>query len=38
MNNVLILFGHPAFKRSTIDAVLREAVETLDGITFHDIV
>ena len=37
MNNILILFGHPAFKRSTINAALREAVETLDGITFHDL-
>jgi len=37
MNNILILFGHPAFKRSTINAALREAVETLEGITFHDL-
>ncbi len=37
MNNILILFGHPAFKRSTINAALREAVETLDGITIHDL-
>ena len=37
MNNILILFGHPAFSRSTINAALREAVETLDGVTFHDL-
>ena len=37
MNNILILFGHPAFKRSTINTALREAVEALDGITFHDL-
>ena len=37
MNNILILFGHPAFRRSTINAALREAVETLDGVTFHDL-
>ena len=37
MNNILILFGHPAFKRSAINAALREAVETLDGVTFHDL-
>ena len=37
MNNILILFGHPAFRRSTINAALREAVETLEGITFHDL-
>jgi glutathione-regulated potassium-efflux system ancillary protein KefG len=37
MNNILIIFGHPAFRRSTINAALREAVETLDGVTFHDL-
>ena len=37
MNKILILFGHPAFKRSTINAALREAVETLEGVTVHDL-
>ncbi len=37
MNKILILFGHPAIKRSTINAALREAVETLDGVTLHDL-
>ena len=37
MNKILILFGHPAFRRSTINAALRGAVETLDGVTFHDL-
>ena len=37
MNRILILFGHPALKRSTINAALRGAVETLAGITFHDL-
>jgi len=37
MNKILILFGHPAFRRSTINAALREAVETLEGIAFHDL-
>lgn len=37
MNRISILFGHPAFKRSTINAALREAVEDLQGITFHDL-
>ena len=37
MKKILILFGHPAFRRSTINAALREAVETLGGITFHDL-
>jgi len=35
MNKILILFGHPALKRSTINAALRKAVENLEGITFH---
>jgi glutathione-regulated potassium-efflux system ancillary protein KefG len=37
MNKILILFAHPAFKRSKINAALREAVENLEGITFHDL-
>ena len=37
MKKILILFGHPAFKRSAINAALREAVETLEGVTFHDL-
>jgi len=37
MKRILIIFGHPAFKRSTINAALRKAVENLDGITFHDL-
>jgi glutathione-regulated potassium-efflux system ancillary protein KefG len=37
MKKILILFGHPAFKRSTINAALRKAVESLEGITFHDL-
>ena len=37
MKKILILFGRPAFKRSAINAALREAVETLEGITFHDL-
>ena len=37
MKKILIMFGHPAFKRSTMNTALREAVETLEGITFHDL-
>ncbi len=37
MKKILILFGHPAFTRSKINAALRKSVETLDGITFHDL-
>jgi len=37
MNKILILFAHPAFKRSKINAALRAAVANLDGITLHDL-
>jgi len=37
MNNILILFAHPAFRRSRINAALRAAVENLEGVTFHDL-
>ncbi len=37
MKKILILFGHPAFRRSKINATLRGAVESLKGITFHDL-
>ena len=37
MNKILILFGHPAFKRSRINAALRAAVVNVEGITFHDL-
>jgi len=37
MNSILILFSHPAVTRSTINASLRGAVETLEGVTLHDL-
>lgn len=37
MNRILILFGHPAFRRSKINAALRRMVENLEGATFHDL-
>ncbi|MDJ0780723.1 MAG: NAD(P)H-dependent oxidoreductase [Desulfosarcinaceae bacterium] len=37
MNKILILFGHPAFKRSTMNTAMRAAVESLKGVTFHDL-
>ncbi len=37
MKKILVLFAHPAFKRSTTNAALRRAVENLEGITFHDL-
>ena len=37
MKKILILFAHPAFSRSKINAALRHAVERLEGVTFHDL-
>jgi glutathione-regulated potassium-efflux system ancillary protein KefG len=37
MHTILVLFAHPAFKRSTINAALRSAVEGVEGITIHDL-
>jgi len=37
MKKILVIFGHPAFRRSNINAALRQAVENLEGVTFHDL-
>jgi len=37
MNKILVIFGHPAFRRSTMNTALRQAVENLEGVTFHDL-
>lgn len=37
MNKILVLFAHPAFKKSNINSALRNAVEDLEGVTFHDL-
>ncbi|WP_163335629.1 NAD(P)H-dependent oxidoreductase [Desulfopila sp. IMCC35008] len=37
MKKILILFAHPAFTRSKINASLRSAVENLDNVTLHDL-
>jgi len=34
---VLILFGHPALRRSRVNRVLVNAVRGLDGVTVHDL-
>ena len=34
---ILVLFAHPAYKRSKINANLRGAIEDLDGVTVHDL-
>lgn len=37
MKKILIVFAHPAFTRSNINATLRKAVEGLEHVTFHDL-
>lgn len=37
MNKILIVFAHPAFGRSKINAALRKIAEDLEGVTFHDL-
>ena len=37
MKKILVLFAHPAFKRSKMNATLRGAIEDLEGITVHDL-
>jgi glutathione-regulated potassium-efflux system ancillary protein KefG len=37
IKKILILFAHPAYKRSKINAALRGAIEALDGVTVHDL-
>jgi len=36
-SRVLILFAHPALERSRVNRVLTEGLETLEGVTFHDL-
>jgi glutathione-regulated potassium-efflux system ancillary protein KefG len=36
-SRVLILFAHPAFEKSRINRRLTEAVQSLTGVTFHDL-
>lgn len=37
MRKILILFAHPVFTRSKINASMRKAVESLEHVTFHDL-
>lgn len=37
MNKILILFAHPAVKKSKVNAALRSAAHDLENVTFHDL-
>ena len=37
MKRILILFAHPALQKSRINKVLIKGIDTIDGITFHDL-
>lgn len=37
MRKILIVFAHPVFVRSKINAAMRQAVEPLEHVTFHDL-
>jgi glutathione-regulated potassium-efflux system ancillary protein KefG len=37
MEKTLILFAHPALEKSRVNRELKEAVQHLEGITFHDL-
>ncbi|MBP0656770.1 hypothetical protein J8J20_23120, partial [Mycobacterium tuberculosis] len=34
---ILVLFAHPAYRRSRSNRALRFAAEALDGVTLHDL-
>jgi len=36
-HRVLVLFAHPALEKSRVNRVIIDGVETLDGVTFHDL-
>lgn len=37
MMKILIIFAHPAFQKSRVNAKLVEGIDQIDGVTFHDI-
>ena len=34
---ILVLFAHPAFQASRVNRVLIQAIQNIDGLTFHDL-
>ncbi len=37
MRTILILFAHPAFEKSRVNRQLIRGIDTLEGVTFHDL-
>ncbi len=37
MKNILILFAHPAFEKSRVNALLVQGLSEMSGVTFHDL-
>jgi len=37
MNNILVIFAHPAVHKSRIHRKLAEAARSVEGVTFHDL-
>ncbi|ACF45170.1 MAG: NAD(P)H-dependent oxidoreductase [Prosthecochloris sp.] len=37
MRRILILFAHPAFEKSRVNRQLIRGIDTLEGVTFHDL-
>ncbi|MCB0293189.1 MAG: NAD(P)H-dependent oxidoreductase, partial [Calditrichaeota bacterium] len=37
MKKILIIFAHPAFQKSRVNARLIEGLAQMEGITFHDL-
>lgn len=37
MKKTLVIFAHPAFQRSRVNAQLVEGIDNIEGVTFHDL-
>ena len=37
MKKILILFSHPTFEKSRVNAILVDHVKDMEGVTFHDL-
>ncbi len=37
MKKILVLFAHPAFQKSRINKILIQGIDSMEGVTFHDL-